>query len=199
MRLFNFPQNMMPANRAGETATNSAHKTESATTGYTGETATISSQNASCDISALIFDIDNTLYTNEAYLAHQINVHVQRFADLEGISFSQAEKRIADARAAFAATHNGAKTCFTLIMDSFGYPVDESIKWRNELIMPEKFLKKDEKLRAILESLSKRYKIISVTNNTEQIGWREHGVEELRIRTELPPHNNRDLLYLWCK
>ena len=127
---------------------------------------------APTDISALIFDIDNTLYTNEAYLTHQVNVHVQRFADLEGISFSQAEKRIADARAAFAATHNGAKTCFTLIMDGFGYPVDESIKWRNELIMPEKFLKKDEKLRAILESLSKRYKIISVTNNTEQIGWR---------------------------
>ena len=139
---------------------------------------------APTDISALIFDIDNTLYTNEAYLTHQVNVHVQRFADLEGISFSQAEKRIADARAAFAAEHNGAKTSFALIMRSFGYPVEDSIKWRSELIKPEKFLKKDEKLRAIMEKLSKYHKIISVTNNPVDIGWRNLraiGIDDLFI------------------
>ena len=127
---------------------------------------------APCDISALIFDIDNTLYTNEAYLVHQIDVQVQRFADLEGISFKDAEKRVADARAAFATAHNGAKTSFALIMNNFGYGVDDSIKWRSELIQPEKYLKKDDKLRAILEKLAARYKIISVTNNPVEIGWR---------------------------
>ncbi len=124
------------------------------------------------EISALIFDIDNTLYTNAAYIEHQIDVQVQRFADLEGISFEQAEQRIADARAAFAAEHDGAKTSFALIMKGFGYPTEESIKWRSELIQPEKYLKKDEKLRHILEKLATRYKIISVTNNPVDIGWR---------------------------
>ncbi len=123
-------------------------------------------------IAALIFDIDNTLYTNKVYLDHQIDVQVQRFADLEGISFSQAEKRIADARAKFAAEHNGAKTSFALIMKDFGYSVEESIKWRSELIQPEEYLKKDEKLRLILGKLASRYKIISVTNNPVAIGWR---------------------------
>ena len=124
------------------------------------------------EISALIFDIDNTLYTNAAYIEHQIDVQVQRFANLEGISFEQAEQRIADARAAFAAEHGGAKTSFALIMKGFGYPTEESIKWRSELIQPEKYLKKDEKLRHILEKLAARYKIISVTNNPVDIGWR---------------------------
>jgi phosphoglycolate phosphatase/putative hydrolase of the HAD superfamily len=124
------------------------------------------------EISALIFDIDNTLYTNAAYIKHQIDVQVQRFADLEGISFEQAEQRIADARAAFAAEHDGAKTSFALIMKGFGYPTEESIKWRSELIQPERYLKKDEKLRHILEKLATRYKIISVTNNPVDIGWR---------------------------
>ena len=124
------------------------------------------------EIAALIFDIDNTLYTNAAYIEHQIDVQVQRFADLEQISFSQAEKRIAEARADFAAKHNGAKTSFALIMKSFGYPTEESIKWRSELIQPEKYLKKDAGLRAILEKLAARYKIISVTNNPVDIGWR---------------------------
>ena len=124
------------------------------------------------EIAALIFDIDNTLYTNAAYIEHQIDVQVQRFADLEQISFSQAEKRIAEARADFAAKHNGAKTSFALIMKSFGYPTEESIKWRSELIQPEKYLKKDDKLRAILKKLAARYKIISVTNNPVDIGWR---------------------------
>ncbi len=124
------------------------------------------------EISALIFDIDNTLYTNAAYIEHQIDVQVQRFADLEGISFEQAEQRIADARAAFAAEHDGAKTSFALIMKGFGYPTEESIKWRSELIQPERYLKKDEKLRHILEKLATRYKIISVTNNPVDIGWR---------------------------
>ena len=136
------------------------------------------------EIAALIFDIDNTLYTNAAYIEHQIDVQVQRFADLEQISFSQAEKRIAEARADFAAKHNGAKTSFALIMKSFGYPTEESIKWRSELIQPEKYLKKDAGLRAILEKLAARYKIISVTNNPVDIGWRNLkaiGIDDLFI------------------
>jgi len=123
-------------------------------------------------ISALIFDIDNTLYTNEEYLVHQIDVQVQKFADMEGISFKEAEKRIDKARQNFAHEHQGAKTSFALIMKGFGYSVEESIKWRKELIQPEKYLKKDEKLRAVLEKLSHSYKIISVTNNPVDIGWR---------------------------
>ena len=145
MKLFNFPDDIAPTNFA-------------------------SAQNI--DISALIFDIDNTLYTNAAYLEHQIDVQVQRFADMEGISFSQAEKRITEARAEFATKHNGAKTSFALIMKGFGYPTEESIKWRSELIQPEKYLKKDTELRAIMEKLASRYKIISVTNNPVEIGWR---------------------------
>ncbi|MCR4940480.1 MAG: HAD family hydrolase [Treponemataceae bacterium] len=143
-------------------------------TDASGQKAGLSGQKSGTEgkISALIFDIDNTLYTNDQYLAHQIDVQVQRFADLEGISFSQAEKRIEDAREAFAVTHGGAKTSFALVMQGFGYSVEKSIEWRKELIQPERFLKKDEKLHHLLEKLSATYKIISVTNNPADIGWR---------------------------
>ena len=159
MKLFNFPQDSSSPRGTSGTAQNSPE-------------ATNANRPENYQISALIFDIDNTLYTNAAYIEHQIDVQVQRFADLEQISFSQAEKRIADARANFAEKHNGAKTSFALIMKSFGYSTEESIKWRSELIQPEKYLKKDEKLRRILEKLAARYKIISVTNNPVEIGWR---------------------------
>ena len=191
MKLFNFPDEMTFANGDGATKSNApSNAPNSNGAANTGDISAngVSAKNVSgfenTGISALIFDIDNTLYTNDAYLTHQIDVHVQRFADLEGISFSQAEKLIADARADFAAKHNGAKTCFTLILNSFGYTIDDSIKWRSELIEPEKFLKKDAKLRAILEKLAGRYKIISVTNNTVDIGWRNLkaiGIDDLFI------------------
>ena len=159
MKLFNFPQDSSSPRGVSGTAKNSPE-------------APNANRPENYEISALIFDIDNTLYTNAAYLEHQIDVQVQRFADLERISFNQAEKRIADARADFAAKHNGAKTSFALIMKSFGYSTEESIKWRSELIQPEKYLKKDAELRAIMEKLAARYKIISVTNNPVEIGWR---------------------------
>ena len=174
MKLFNFPQEpSCPCDASG--------LVQNCAPCDTRDTHTTS---APYDISALIFDIDNTLYTNAAYLDHQIAVQVQRFADMEQISFKEAEKRIADARAKFAAEHNGAKTSFALIMKDFGYSTEESIKWRSELIQPEKYLKKDEKLRRILEKLTGRYKIISVTNNPVEIGWRNLrtiGIDDLFI------------------
>jgi len=179
MKLFNFPQDSADFDSEQLCSSPCSSSSSHDSTNSQDSSSSCSDLNGAphttlvpTNISALIFDIDNTLYTNAEYLDHQIDVQLQRFADLEGISFCQAEKRVADARAAFAAAHGGAKTSFALIMNSFGYSVEESIKWRSELIQPEKYLKKDEKLRRILEKLASRYKIISVTNNPVAIGWR---------------------------
>lgn len=123
-------------------------------------------------ISALIFDIDNTLYSNNAYLDHQIDVQVGKYAELQGISFQEAEKRVADARADYAHANNGAKTSLALVMKSFGYSVEESIEWRNSLIKPELFLSRDEELHELLMNASRRYRLICVTNNPLAVACR---------------------------
>ena len=37
-------------------------------------------------LKTIIFDIDSTLYTNDAYVSHQSEVQLRRFAKVRGIS-----------------------------------------------------------------------------------------------------------------
>lgn len=123
-------------------------------------------------ISALIFDIDNTLYTDEAYAFEQVDVQVREFARLRGISADEARRMVSDERKAWAAEHDGQQITLANIMLKFGIPVSQSIAWRSELIQPEAFLKTDERLVAVMRQLSERYQIIAVTNNPVKTGRR---------------------------
>lgn len=123
-------------------------------------------------ISALIFDIDNTLYTNEAYAFEQVDVQVREFARLRGISADEARRMVSDERKAWADEHDGAQITLANIMLKFGIPVSQSISWRRELIKPEDFLKADERLVATIRDLSEKYLLIAVTNNPVKTGRR---------------------------
>lgn len=48
---------------------------------------------------------------------------------------------------------------------AFGVDIETSIKWRNELLQPEKFLSPDLKLKEFLAELKKSFNLICVTNN----------------------------------
>lgn len=123
-------------------------------------------------ISALIFDIDNTLYTDEAYAFEQVDVQVREFARLRGISADEARKMVADKRKEWAEEHNGEQITLANIMLSFNIPVSQSIAWRSTLIKPEDFLKPDERLIGVMQELSKKYALIAVTNNPVKTGQR---------------------------
>ncbi len=116
-------------------------------------------------VKAIIFDIDSTLYTNAAYAFEQVDCQVRHFARLRGIKDDEARKMVGDYRKSFADKNGGKKVSLCNTLASFGIPIEESIKWRRELLEPAEFLSPDLKLQKALETLSKKYRLICVTNN----------------------------------
>lgn len=116
-------------------------------------------------IQTLIFDIDSTLYTNSAYAYEQVDCQVREFAKLKNLPSDEARKLVFDFRKKFAEENGGKKISLGNLLTNFGIPIEQSVKWRNDLMRPEDFLVRDEKLIYELQILSKKYKLICVTNN----------------------------------
>lgn len=116
-------------------------------------------------IQTLIFDIDSTLYTNSAYAYEQVDCQVREFAKLKNMTSDEARKLVFDFRKNFAKENKGKKISLGNLLTNFGIPIEQSVKWRNDLMRPEDFLVRDEKLICELQILSKKYKLICVTNN----------------------------------
>lgn len=117
------------------------------------------------DLRAFIFDIDSTLYTNQAYAFEQVDCQVRQFAKERGISADEARRMVTEYRKQFAAEHNGSKVSLGNTLLSFGVPIEQSVQWRCELLEPADFLRRDEKLIDELKILQKKYQLICVTNN----------------------------------
>ena len=114
--------------------------------------------------SCVIFDIDSTLYTNEAYAREQVDVQIRHFASLRGMTADEARKAIGDWRDGYARSH-GRKVSLGNALVHFGVPISESIRWREELIEPARFLERDERLLETLDALANRFTLVAVTNN----------------------------------
>ncbi|MGN0728413.1 HAD family hydrolase [Treponema sp.] len=116
-------------------------------------------------IKTFIFDIDGTLYTCPEFVAEQIDVQIRHYAHINKISEDDARNMIENYRAKWSAQHNGKKISLGNTFPAFGIDIETSIKWRNELLQPEKFLQPDLRLRKFLEKLGKSFNLICVTNN----------------------------------
>ena len=125
----------------------------------------VKSYNLPSNPKTLIFDIDSTLYTNAAYAFEQVDCQVRQFARDRGITADEARKMVSDYRRQFAAANNGKKISLGNTLLAFGIPIAQSVEWRKTLMEPADFLKRDEKLRTTLETLSQKFKLICVTNN----------------------------------
>ncbi len=132
-------------------------------------------------LKAIIFDIDSTLYSHKEYALQQNQIQIHHFAQLERISDHEALQRIEATRRNWAEKHNGSALSLGNTFVQLGYPIEESIRWREELLEPEQFLTRDHKLVATLEFVSKKYKLACVTNNPVLVGRKTLvalGVEE---------------------
>lgn len=116
-------------------------------------------------LKAFIFDIDSTLYTNQAYAFEQVDCQVRQFAKERGISADEARRMVADYRKKFAAEHQGSKVSLGNTLLAFGVPIEQSVQWRRELLEPADFLSRDDKLIKTLQLLKSKYELICVTNN----------------------------------
>ncbi len=121
---------------------------------------------------AFIFDIDGTLYTNDEYVRHQIDVLVNKYAEIAGISGEAAAERVSEARVRHAAKHGGTQTSLGNALAELGIPISSSVHWREELIQPERYLSTDARLRATLTKLAERAVMVVLTNNPVSIGRR---------------------------
>jgi phosphoglycolate phosphatase/putative hydrolase of the HAD superfamily len=105
-------------------------------------------------ISAFIFDLDSTLYTNDAYVRWQMESPVRRLAGLRGVDFERMQADIRDYRNFWAASHDGAQTSLGNVFVFFGVSLEETARWREELYDPAVFLRADEDLKRALALLA---------------------------------------------
>ena len=121
-------------------------------------------------LKTIIFDIDSTLYTNDAYVSHQSEVQLRRFAKVRGISEEKARTMFDDYRSEWSKMHGGKKISECNTLAALGIPIETSVAWRNELIEPERFLSRDKKLFEVLQALKESYALLCVTNNPANVG-----------------------------
>jgi phosphoglycolate phosphatase/putative hydrolase of the HAD superfamily len=114
-------------------------------------------------IAAYIFDMDGTLYTNPEYLRFQIDALIQRLALLRGMGFEAMNQKIAAYREDWTRNHDGQQISLGNVFKAFGISIEQSIRWREELYEPGRYLTADPKLRETLTGL--QAKLAVVTNN----------------------------------
>jgi phosphoglycolate phosphatase/putative hydrolase of the HAD superfamily len=121
---------------------------------------------------ALLFDMDNTLYTNDEYAQTQIELPIERLAKLQGKTFAQMNEEIAQYRKRWAETHNGTSVSLGNTFLHFGVSIEENVRWREELCRPEDYLAEDKKLRSALLELASHFTLAVVTNNPVSVTFR---------------------------
>jgi phosphoglycolate phosphatase/putative hydrolase of the HAD superfamily len=132
---------------------------------------------------ALIFDMDQTLYTSDEYARVQVDGLVERLARRRGKTFEEISSEIAEHRRAWAAIHQGAALSLSHIFTRFyGLTLEENIRWREEIYEPASYLRADPRLRETLSGLSRYRGLALVTNNAERVARKTLailGVEDL--------------------
>jgi len=121
---------------------------------------------------ALLFDLDNTLYSHNEYMQTQIDLPIMRLAQLKGKTFEQMNSEVSAFRKNWAASHNGQSISLSNSLLSFGVSIEENIRWREELYVPEDYLCEDKRLRSVLLRLASRFSLAVVTNNAVSVAVR---------------------------
>lgn len=121
-------------------------------------------------VSGAIFDIDNTLYRNSAYVQAQTDLLVHRLATELGKSSKQTFAEVEAVRSSYARGNEGRRPSLANTFVEFGIDIQTSIRWRRELFDPCEYLGPDPKLQKRLAEVAALIPIAAVTNNPESVG-----------------------------
>ena len=121
---------------------------------------------------ALIFDMDLTLYSHPEYGRMQIEKLIEIAGKKMGMSPGEAKAGIVETKKAWADAHEGQDMSLSNIILSWGFTMEDNIRWREEAYNPEDFLKADPKLCKTLKCLSQTFTLGIVTNNPVSIARR---------------------------
>lgn len=119
-----------------------------------------------------LFDMDSTLYTNEAFARAQIDGQIARLAQEKGLPPAAMAAEIDSWRRSWSASHAGQTISLGNTFLAFGVDMATSIRWREELIDPAGFLERDPRLARALEALRTRGPLAVVTNNPVAVAGR---------------------------
>lgn len=131
------------------------------------------------DPGAILFDLDGTLYSNEAYLRFQSDSQIERLASHLGIPLSEAKERLDEAKRIHKAK-NAETTSLANHFLSFGVDMETIVRWRIEAFDPRRWLSPDPALAETLASLAACFKLGLLTNNPRLVG--ERSLETLGVR-----------------
>ena len=124
-------------------------------------------------VEGLLFDMDMTLYRHEDYYKSQIKNQVILLAREEGIPVYELEERLDRWKTAWSETHDGHQPSFgNTLLGALGVPIERSVDLRRRAIRPEDYLSPDARLAETLEVLSRRFRLVLVTNNPADIAYR---------------------------
>ena len=108
--------------------------------------------------------MDLTLYTHDEYGQYQLDCVIEKFAKIRGVPFNELYREIEDKRKTMT-EKLGRNPGLGNVLATYGVTIEEIVRWREELLEPALFLKKDPRLRETLKSLSGFYVLGVVTNN----------------------------------
>lgn len=127
----------------------------------------------------LIFDMDGTLYTDDAYIRHQNDVMVGQLAKIKSWTIAQAVEEVENLRQQFTERNNGRKPALGTVITELGIPMAVGIEWRTSFIKPENFLKANLRLTETIKGLAAKYRLAIITNNTVAIATRTLSILEI--------------------
>ncbi|GHV74468.1 haloacid dehalogenase [Spirochaetia bacterium] len=116
-------------------------------------------------ISALLFDMDGTLYTHDEYLKSHIDGMIRRLGQVRGKSFETMRDAVEAYQDTWAREHGGRKCSLGNSLEAFGISVEESVRWREELIDPGAYIREDRELQKTLGILADTCALAVITNN----------------------------------
>lgn len=118
---------------------------------------------------AVLFDIDSTLYTNPEYAAFQVEVLIRELASRRSVPLEKMRLEVQSARDRIS-EKTGKATSLGNAMAELGVDIPTSVAWRERLIRPRDWLRRDEKLVEALDALKDRLSLAAVTNNPRSVG-----------------------------
>ncbi len=125
------------------------------------------------EIRGLVFDMDLTLYRNEAYYNSQVGNQVALLAADLGWTVDRLQGELAQWEDNFRRENGGRKPSFgNTLLGALGYPIARSVELRRRAIRPEDYLDEDLRLRGALKLLASRFRLVLVTNNPSDVAVR---------------------------
>jgi putative hydrolase of the HAD superfamily len=122
-------------------------------------------------ITAIIFDLDGTLYTSRGLAGEIHRVACLALALQLGTGVEEADRRLAETKRAIA-SRTGREATMSAACGELGCDIRALHRYLAEVIVPEPYLQRDERVVAMLERLATEHALYVYTNNNRSLAGR---------------------------